>query len=222
MKYVALFIVFLRISDSCSQTTSSHHLFEATTFSFEQKCFLSDFGRQLKTLNQYEISKPCNYVTLAIMGDKFTIGRGYDYPGYFAFSYLLPADIIVNDSINEDIKGFNLKLSFAGQSLIHRKHLGIFLTEGWTFGRLKLVNEDKQKLKNPILAPFIGLVIRATIKRLSFFAISEFNYDLSSAKWKKTWVSKKQQESIPGFKQGGLNFSIGVNFSLNKIYLTDY
>lgn len=242
MKYIVLLYVFFGIANLHAQergtikigpqkkasepeakknvdTTSHHHLFELTTFSFEQKYFLSDFGKQLKTINQYQMEQPCNYISLSVI-EQFNITRGkYNFPGYWTFSYLLPSSIKINDSINERLKGFNLKIPFGGQNIIRKKHLGLFFTEGLTFGRLKLVNEDKEKLKNAILAPYIGLVIRGTIKRLTFFAISEFNYDLSSAKWKKTWVSKKQQESIPSFKQSGLNFSIGINYSLNKLYL---
>jgi hypothetical protein len=239
MKYTVLLYLFLCIANIHAQekgtikigkpqspkpeakknvdTTSHHHLFELTVFSFEQKYFLSDFGKQLKTLNQYQMEQPCNYISLSIITDQY-IGP-YRYPSYFIFSYLLPANITVNDSIKERLNGYNMRFSFLGQNIIRKKHLGLFFTEGLTFGRLKLVNEDKEKLKNAILAPYIGLVIRGTIKRLTFFAISEFNYDLSSAKWKKTWVSKKQQESIPSFKQSGLNFSIGINYSMNKLYL---
>lgn len=239
MKYIVLLYLLFWLTNLCAQekgtikvakvkkeeksetgdTTYRHHLFESTTFSFEQKYFLSDFGKQLKTVNQYEMEQPCNYISLSVI-EQFNVTRGnYSFPGCWTFSYLLPSSITVNDSLNEKLKGFNMKIPFWGQNVIRKRHLGVFFAEGLTFGRLKLVNEKKLKLKNPIFAPHIDLVLRFTAKRLTFFAISEFNYDLSSAKWKKTWVSKKQQETIPGFNQSGLNFSVGINYSLNKIYL---
>ena len=88
-------------------TTNHHHLFESTIFSFEQKYFLSDFGKQLKTINQYEMEQPCNYISLSVI-EQFLITRGqYTFPGYWTFSYLIPSSIKINDSINERLKGFN-------------------------------------------------------------------------------------------------------------------
>lgn len=193
------------------QEDSSSHLFEMTTVSFEQKYFLSNFDKQLKTIKNRDIMLPCNYLSIGMI-EYFSVNRKYSYPGYFMFSYLLPTKIKLYDSINEKLKGFNFKFSAAGQNVINKKHFETFFTEGLEFGRLKIVNDKKDKLKNGILAPYLGIVMRVTISRFSCFAISQFNYDFSTSKWKKTWFSKGQEEQIPGFNQTGLVFSFGIKY----------
>ncbi len=198
---------------------NKHHLFELTTFSYEQKYFFSDLDKQFKTIdNNGKMSLPCNYISMSII-DQFDITRSwYNYPGYFTFSYLIPSTITFNDSIKEKLRGFNLKISFAGQNIIDRNHCAVFFTEGINCGRLKIINEKNEKAKNAIFAPYLGLVVRLTFSRFTLFAVSQVDYDISSSHWKKTWFSKNQENEIPNFKQGGLTFSLGINYSINKIY----
>ncbi len=73
-------------------------------------------------------------------------------------------------------------------------------------------------MKNPILAPYVGLVLRVTLSRCNFFVITQFDADLSSGKWKDLNSSTKQSAHIPDFKQNGLNVSFGFNYSVHKIY----
>lgn len=190
---------------------STSHLFEMTAISFEQKYFLSNFDKQLKTIKNRNLMLPCNYLSIGMI-EHFSVSRGYSFPGYFIFSYLLPTKIELNDSINEKLKGFNLKFSVAGQNVINKKHFEIFFVEGLEVGRLKIVNDKNDKLKNGLLAPYFGIVLRLTISRFTCFAVSQFNYDFSASKWKKTWFSKKQDEQIPGFNQTGMVFSFGIKY----------
>ena len=114
------------------------------------------------------------------------------------------------------LRGFNLNLPVYGHKIIDKKYFGIFISEGIQVGRLKLVNDQKQKMKNMIIAPYVGLVTRLSISKFSLFAIAQYDYDISSKMWKKQWFHKGQDIHIPGIRQSGLTLSAGVGYSLGS------
>ncbi len=183
--------------------------------SFEQKYFLNSFSNQLKTTENRALSLPGNYIAIGTIGYKRILG--YKFPGYYMFSYLIPAKIKLNDALNEKLKGFNLTFSAAGQNVINKNHLEIFFTEGLKLGQLKILNDNNEKLTNNLLAAYLGLAAKLRISRFTIFAVSQFDYNLSSGSWKKAWFSKPQAEQISSFNQNGLIFSVGINYRFKKI-----
>jgi len=136
-------------------------------------------------------------------------------PGYIKFSYLIPKKMQI-DFKEQNLRGFNFTFSVYGHNIIAKKHLSLMLTEGFNLGRLKLVNQEKQKMKNMIIAPFVGLVTRLSISKFSLFAIAQYDYDISSKMWKKQWFHKGQDIHIPGIRQSGLTLSTGVGYGLGN------
>lgn len=205
------------IIETKKDTVQNHYLFEGATFSYEQTYFLSNFQNQLKNIENIDFNKPCNLISFGYFGQLHT-GRSYNFPAILAFSYLLPSKITINDSVKEKLSGFNFTISVAGQNLIKRKHFGLFITEGIKGGRLKLVEDPQRKMKNSTFGPFAGIVLRTTVSYFTIFTSGQFCYDISSPKWKPTWISKSSSFDISNFSQSCFTFTMGISYSLDKNY----
>ncbi|MES2286925.1 MAG: hypothetical protein V4547_14640 [Bacteroidota bacterium] len=205
------------ILETKNDTSERHYLFEEATISYEQNYFLEDFQNQLKPLDKISFQKPCDFVSFGYFGQLST-SRSYSFAAIWTISYLIPSTITINDSVKEKLKGFNYTLSIAGQNIIRKKNIGLFLTEGIKGGRLKLVDEQQKKIKNSLFGPFVGLVLRTTVSYITIFTSGQFCYDISSTKWKPTWFSKGQNLDISTLRQNGFTFTIGISYSLDRNY----
>lgn len=188
------------------------NVFQYTSFVFEQKLFTSDFHDQLNQFNNYDFKKPCQFITIQTFGN-LAIGRSYFYPGYLSFSWIIPRDITVNDSVPFRIRGFNTKLSLIGLHLVKKKITGIFITAGGTFGRMKLKGDNNVLMKNTMTGPFAALVFRFTVSKINFLLSATYEHDLTTG----SWFQKNVNIPVSPLKQSGLLFSLGVNFGAKML-----
>ena len=137
---------------------------------------------------------------------------GYDFPAYFLFSYLIPKTVYFDNE--QRMYGFDMRVSLAGQNVVDNRYFHFFVTEGIGFGRLKLVNDKGQKMKNPFFYPFVGLVSKVELSKFSFLVIAQFNLDISSGKWKELWFVDGQTFDLPRVNQSGINLSVGVCYNI--------
>lgn len=184
--------------------------FYGLAFLYGQKYFFDNIQNQLYNSN---IRNFTNSISIGFIGETQTSFM-YDYYGYYFFSYNFPKSIIMNDTLNQKLYAYDIRFSLAGQYIIKNKHFHFFLTEGLSFGRMKLVNDNNEKMKNPFFAPYIGLVSGLTFSKFSVLIIAQFDIDLSSTKWKKTFFSDMQEIDIPNVKQSGLNISLGIAYKI--------
>jgi len=203
--------------NSIGSYANHYYSFEAITFFYEHKIYLTNFQNQINSTGDLKFSQPSYFISIG-SADEHIVSQNYQLFGYYLYSFHIPQEITINDTTQQRIRGYNFKFSIAGQGIINRKHYQAFLTEGINTGRLKLINNEREKLKNPIVSPYIGLVLRATFGGFTFFTIAQFDYDLSSKKWKKLWFSDRQKIGVPGLKQHGLTLSFGINYSPNGYY----
>ena len=189
--------------------------FDQLAFFYGEKYFINDFQSQFKTINSLDYNTPLNYIGIAVLGE-FNINRWYAYPGQLMYTFIIPSVINVNDSIKETTYGFNFKLSLAGQWLVKKRNLRIFLTEGLYAGRLKVIDQDKKRLKNSNQGIFGSLILCVHSGRFSLFAMTELDLDITQSKWQKIWVAKRQNNELPNFNQSAINIALGIRFSPNS------
>ena len=202
--------------------SKKHHLFEYTTIGFNQKFFQHGFQNQLKSSSKIEFnSLPVNSISMSIINYipyySGTFGNG-SFPGFIGYNYIIPTQVTIGKNSIQTLSGYNLNLSLAGQTIINSPNFGFFITEGLRFGRLKLKDENRVRIKNPINAIFVASVLRVSYSNFSIFATVQYDFDFSPKRWRKMWFYKAQEIEIPDFNQSGLEFRVGINFSLNKHY----
>jgi hypothetical protein len=209
------FLIFVLFGQNSIAQDRPLHFMESMTISYEQKYFQNDFQSQLKSIYGRipEFKKPCQYISVGYLGELET-ARGYDHTGFFTFNFLLPQPILVNDSVKQKIKGFHLTFTLAGLSLVATDHFGMMICGGAKAGRVKLKDEQGVKMKNELVSPFAALYFKGTISIISIFAGAQYEYDVSSTRWKKTWFSKSSATSIPGFRQSGITLTAGISYNL--------
>lgn len=203
------------IAQDTNLTSPKTKLYNELVFSFEQKYYTNDFYNQIKTFDNNGFQKSCNYISIAFM-DALTVNRKSRFPGFLGFSYLIPSNIITNDSINQRISGYTFMFSFYGQSIISKDKFKAYITSGMNWGRLKLVDEEKRKLKNVKFDPFIGLVINKRFSKFSLYTKAQYDFDIINNDWKKMLYWKKQSNKVNQFNQSGLVVSLGIKFSGNE------
>ena len=209
-----LFFVF-NLINGFSQKSWNIPKYTVTALSIDlnNKFFQDNFDGNLKSINRISQEEfNLESISISYLSNSIPVTRKYIMAGYMRFSYVLPKKILV-DTLEQNLRGFNFTFPFFGQNVISQKNISLFFTEGIQVGRLKLVNNENQKMKNMIFAPYIGLVTRLSISHFSLFASAQYDYDISSKTWKKQWFNNGQDIFIPGIRQSGLTFSLGIGYN---------
>ena len=208
----ALFVVSLVSGFSQSDSLKPSYL-GGFTLDYGQKFFNDDFNGNLKSINNIESNRlSIETISISVMSSVHFAARMKTI-GYFRFSYVLPKRVMI-DSVSQNIRGFNLTMPLLGQRLIDKKYFGMFLFQGVQFGRLKLVDESNRKMKNMTIAPYVGLMSKINFSKYCLSLSAQYDYDVSSTKWKKQWFHKGQDVSFDGLRQSGLTFSVGIGRNL--------
>ncbi|GEM_PF-4915208 len=193
-------------------------IFELLSFSYGERFLISDYQSQFQTLQQTQFGQPINHVSVSFEGvfevdRKLKNGEYYSWPGYFRYSHLIPANIVLNDTVNQRVRGFDFRMSLTGQHLLRSKFMDVYLTQGLYAGRIKLVDDAKRQLKNSNQGLFAGLMLKVKLGPLHLFVNPEFDLDVTPTQWRKVWVAKKQTHDLPRFRQSAARVSAGINFS---------
>lgn len=195
---------------------TNYHIdvFKPFWLSYDQKYYINSFNNQLKSFNQFNFQQPVNAISF---GSIVKLSSTYTYNGfdsYTGLTFYLPDYITINDSIKQQISGYEVTFPFWGQTPVDLPHLKLFFTEGISFGRIKLKNDQRQSIKNPFYGPYAGFILQSHHRKINFFIKAIFDLDVSSGKWRKVYLSRKGTPDIflHRFNQSGLNVSFGINF----------
>lgn len=203
---------------SSEPDTTNHYLFQYTTFGYNQKFFQHDFQNQLKSSSKIEFnSLPVNSISVNTIG-MMHINRKYSFPSITGYQYIIPTQVTINDTSIQTLNGYNINFSLSGQTIVNKPNFGFFFTEGVRFGRLKLKDKNRVRIKNPINAIFVASVMQVSFSYFTLFATAQYDFDLSPKRWRKMWFYKAQELEIPKFNQSGLELRFGINFNLYKDY----
>lgn len=128
-------------------------------------------------------NQPWQYLGVGQHGT-FLIGRRMKTVGHTYFSYLLPTNIKLNDTLNVRRNGYLLQFGAIGWAV--GKKGGHFFCEmnlGINMGRVKLTGDALSK-KNPLVAPKVSVMPRFRFKNCVVGLLCQYQYDVSSNKWK--------------------------------------
>lgn len=131
-------------------------------------------------------------------------------------SLVIPQNILINDSLNSKLIGYNFK-SMLGLIDIFNKNYNIDLVIliGGEFGRLRLYGNPLLRKKNGYFAPKIEIQPKFKIKRLVLGGSFGYGYDISNPNWKNTWFSKDKSYTLDKLNQSGFSYQAFIGWSFN-------
>lgn len=218
-----LFLLFLSLELFCKAQTgliskakptqllsSEYYYYSSFTVLYSEKHYFNSFHNQLTNI---DLQEPIQAITAGVFVEWLT-SYNYDYPGQWTLTYYIPYIITINDSLSSTFRGYEHHLSFAGQNIFNSKHFYFHLTEGISFGRIKLKNETIEKAKNAFLSPFAGIISGFKFSKLYInFSVSG-NFDISSYKWKIKSYSDTESFNLNKFNHSGLLVSFGLGYEI--------
>jgi hypothetical protein len=232
-KFNGYFVVLLLILSFQSLSQSTEKVADTTTKSTSQKHTSFDIqygqrilpktylGGELNSFQNYSFSKPISYVGLSITGffqastGVFSKKAWRNFCGQINFSQVIPQEIAINDSIAGKLTGFNFGSSVYGFDIF--PNVGAFdlmMDLGFNAGRLRIYGSSLIKLKNPYLAPSIGITSRINIKRISMHIRGSYDYDITKKNWRRTFFSRTEKVTISETKLSGIMIFAGIGYNI--------
>jgi hypothetical protein len=177
----------------------------------------NDLSNDLKDISSMRLSQPLNCVGLTITSG-FIANRmssyegGYNFDGYIEYLQVIPQRIMVQDSIEANINGFNFGITLGGIDLLKNKKFDLITCFGFNTGRVWLKGTDLIKQKNPYFSPMIAIVPRVCLGKISIQLRCAYDYDISNKNWKRKGFSDSELMELSKFSYQGLNMSMGIGY----------
>lgn len=171
----------------------------------------TELSSDLNSFDNIQFGRPINYVGISLTSG-LTVNRisrsegGYPLDGHFEYLYLIPQSILIQDSLEAKIKGFNVGITLAGVDLI--------ASLGFNTGRVSLKGQPEIKQKNPYFAPFLSVTPRICLNRLSMYLRASYDYDISNKEWKRKGFKDTDIYELNSFKYHGFNLAFGLGYIL--------
>ncbi len=174
------------------------------------------FYQQFNTLENFQLYKPLQTVGIAVTGHYFVNKRG-DPDGYSSYCQILPQDIVVQDSIKCRVNGFVFGFMLFGRDVFKKMdHFDFIICTGFNTGRLRLEHNELIRRKNAFFSPAVAAVPRLRIGRLVLSARFEYEYDISSPRWKKFLFAKDGGITLSNLRQNGLSTCISLGWTIKE------
>lgn len=211
MKY--FLIVLLSFGNAFGQDILSEDEWSHIDYMYGNKVLEKKFmASPLNDYKQIEVGRPISYIGIGITSE-FAYANRLKYMGHFDYAQILPQQVVIQDSIQAKIKGFNLVYSLLGMDFFKRSDVfDLVGTIGFNTGRLKLKGEDGFKYKNPYFSPMVSLSPRIVINNWSFFVRATYEYDISKKGWRAQLTSKATQNDLPYASSTGFNVFAGIGY----------
>lgn len=184
---------------------------------YTQKKYQTEFGKFITNLNSNDVSKNPIIIGLQHVGrSEMSSSNSYILDNAQSFSLLLPHSFRYNDSTRLKITGFNFGMHLLGWDLLSKfKNVDFITAFGFNTGMVWLFGNANYRLKNAYFSPKITMIPRFTIKRFVISFTGEYDYDISSKRWKNMWFAKKSELKPISFRQSSYAFAIGIGYKLN-------
>lgn len=207
---ISLFLV-LMWSYVKSQKTNSLDLI-ATSKVLNQ----NTFSNKLNTFKNFIPLQPLNYIGICFSGG-FKISNGtkeQNTQGYLEFSKLMPQKLIIQDSIQANLRGFNIGIMLFGYDWVKLEKIDFTSCFGFNFGRIWLKGDDSLREKNAYFSPSFALIPRINFKKLSIHARCAYDFDVSNKNWKRKGFGNNNLIPLNPLSFQGLHFSLGFGLNL--------
>lgn len=181
---------------------------------YGHRYFLKDFSNQLSTLSNLDFNKPSNFVGVGILFDSYMINPRHSLGGQFYYNYFIPKNIVINDTVNAQFKGFSVNVGYGKTFWENSKHFNLSVFLGFNTGNLKLICTDKFSQIKPFFSPKISMQPKFIIKRFTLSVNLDFDYDLINEKWKKDFMDSSGFVNTAIFPNSGFNCAVGIGYYL--------
>lgn len=175
--------------------------------------YKDDFYKQLNTGTSFGFNTPPTFVGIGLSGLRRQIG-----PTYFVFQFdmqkYLPQQIIINDSTKGAFSGASFGLGIGKCFSSPKGNLSITYYLGFYSGRCTLTNSENVSAQKQFFCPKISLQPKVMIKRLAVSIVVAAQGDITSAKWRPTYLGKRNEVPIHGFYQTGFIGMVSLGYRI--------
>jgi hypothetical protein len=181
------------------------------------RLFNKSFYNQLNTLKSFSINSPLQLIGVGWGGGIPVDGRfgSSTIYGHWSYTQVIPQQIKINDSIQGTINGYVLSIDIAGTRVLKKlKYFGLKISTGFNTGRLRLSDNEWVRQKNPFFSPKISIRPTTRIKKIVLSLRCDYEYDISSPRWRRTYFANKNKIDIDKFKETGMT----LFFCLTYLY----
>lgn len=205
----------IKIKKSKTQVDDTH--FIPLVLSYSNNVYKNGFGNSINTFNSIDISRPISLLGLELHYF-FHYNPRNSIHVYYKYNQIIPRTIYINDSVKKQINGFNYSMDFSFFRFFKKsKFTKLNLCVGFSTGRLRITSSDV-KQKNPFFAPSLSIHNSYRIKKFCIQWGASYSFDVSKTGWRKTYFSNESGMLIQPFNQTGVNVSVGIGYSINRIF----
>lgn len=190
---------------------------------FGLKVFNSTFYNSISTIgDQFFVNAPVYEIVFAgtgrmVIGSNFGLDKGIPYDGHFSYHLILPAAIMLNDTLKMVMTGSTFSFGFGKDLLYMFSNFDLVVSGGIDIGRIALSYPKYKYMKNPFFNPMLSVQPKVKIKRFVISLRVDCWNDISNTKWKQAFFDKsfdKINYDVKNFRQSGMRFQLGVGFAL--------
>ncbi len=212
----SIFVLFSILSNAQERVSiAKADNITSISLTYGQHAYLTDFGNNFNSLDEYEAFQPVQSVGFLI--NVFEPGEGkYRLGNLISYSQIVPQDIRINDTLNGKINGFNFGLSLIQVNLTPNvKWSFIGLGFGFNTGRMRITSEAYRSRKNPFWAPAIFFNPQFHINRFVIGIKTSYQFDITRRRWQPLKFSNKSQDfDLNEFRQTGFNANVCIGLKL--------
>jgi len=176
----------------------------------------NNYYGELNSIDPFNASKP--FSIIAITTTEHMWKRSYQKG---KFSFFIPSNIKIQDSINFKTSGFAIDYDFSYDLIKNnsdkskKKPFYLLVGIGFSSGQIYLGSNSSYHQKNPYFSPKLTIQPRYRIKKIILSLTFDYSYDISKGKWKDTRINKKNVATIKDFKQSGLTTLFSIGYCVN-------
>ncbi len=174
------------------------------------------FNHAFNTLDNIQYGGNISYVGVGVSGSVSPDRWFFSHYGSYYYTQVVPQSIKVNDTITNQITGFNFGFTYFGVSLIPRKKFfDVFVTLGANTGRLRMYGNHYTTQKNPYFSPKIRIHPALTFRNFRISLQIEYEYDISRKNWRHTTFFKGDKLNLAKTSNTGLTIFAGIGYVID-------
>ena len=184
---------------------------------YGNRSFKNNFYNRTNTLDNYKFGAPVQIAGIGYSGRIEVDGRygeGYIY-GHWYYTQVVPQKVTINDSVKCNLNGYMVSFSILGLGMFKSSSVfHLMLSSGFNTGRLRLHGNEWARQKNPFFSPSLTLQPRFLIGRMVLSLIAEYEFDISSPNWRRTYFATKNKIDLQKFRDTGATVYLCLGFNL--------
>jgi hypothetical protein len=217
MRLVKFYLLLLfPLALSAQESANQHPEYAYVSLLYGGKNYTENFYNQFNTLQHTTLFNPVQVIGIGVCTppDHFKTKKGKlaRYVQHLSYSQVIPQEIRALDTVSARLTGFVFSASIGLDLLGNSKHFNLMVSGGFNTGRLRMYQNELLRQKNPFFSPKISVEPGVRFGKVILSLKVEYEYDISSGNWRRTFFANKDKANLNSFQQSGLTTLISVGY----------